>query len=375
MKSLIRLIVFSFFLFAAIACNKQLSKENILFPSDKNATKETAELMSTLSSRIEKGIMLGHQDDLMYENKGHDELGISDVKSVCGDYPAIFGWDVGNIELGTSFNSDSASLSKLKSCINRATKLGGVSALTWFIHNPVAGNESKEMSSNSVVKTILSEKSVRNRFYSYLDNLADFLNDLKNDDGKLIPIIFQPFQEYNIKDKYWWSKNECTANEYKEIWRMTVDYLRNKKNIHHILYSYSIQADSASNVLEDYYPGNDYVDIIGVGLNFIQENDPTGKIYMQALNRNLEVITQFANKNKKIPALTNTGQEGIKIPNYFSNYLFPVVSRYKLSYIMFGENSRTDEKHYFIPIPGHPASEDFEVFSKNPQILTCSKVI
>lgn len=374
MKSLIKPIVFSFLLFAIIACSKQLNKENNLFPSDKNATEQTVQLMSTLNSRIEKGIMLGHQDDLAYGNKWYDEPGRSDVKAVCGDYPAAFGWDIGDIELGASFNSDSISFTKLKSYINQVNELGGVSTLTWFAHNPVTGGEYTDLSTDLIVKSVLTNQDAQNRFFSYLDNLADFFNNLKDENGKLIPVIFQPFQEYNVRDKYWWSKDKCSANEYKEIWKMTVDYLRNKKNIHHLLYSYSVHADSISNAAEDYYPGNDYVDIIGVSLNFIQENDPTGKIYMQTLNRNLDVTGRFAEKNKKISALTSTGQEGIKVPDYFSNYLLPIVSQYKLSYIMFGKNSWTDEKHYFIPVPGHPASEDFELFSKNPRILTCSKI-
>ncbi|MDP4239067.1 MAG: glycosyl hydrolase [Bacteroidota bacterium] len=358
-----------------LSCNSQKKQNEQSFsPSDPKATKETVEFFSTLEMRIDKGIMLGHQDDLAYGNKWYGESGRSDVKSVCGDYPAIFGWNVGNVENGSLYNSDSVSFSKLAYYVKRVNKMGGVSTLTWLVHNPVTGGEYNDYSGNHVVKEILSGNSSHEKYLQYLDGLANFLNSLKDEKGRLIPVIFQPFHEHNISGKYWWNTNQCTAEEFKKMWIMTVDYLRNKKDVHHILYAYSIHADTSSTAFADYYPGNNYVDLIGVSLNLVQESDPSGKIYMQTLNRNLAVICQFAEKNKKISAVTDTGLEGVKISNYFSNYVYPIISQYKLSYIMFGRNAWDDENHYYIPIPGHPASEDFNGFSKSPKILTCSKI-
>ncbi len=357
-----------------IACNTHKKQdENSFSPSDKKATQKTVELFSALSLRMEKGIMLGHQDDLAYGNKWYGEPDRSDVKSVCGDYPAVFGWNIGNIEIDLKYNTDSVSFSKLRFYIKQANKLGGMSTLCWSPKNPTV-NESEVNSVGNSVGEILHNKSPHEKYLLYLEKLSNFLNTLKDDEGNFITIIFQPFNEYNLPGKYWWSKNQCSATEFKEIWILTVDYLQKKKNIHHILYSYSIYADNTTNSFADYYPGNNYIDLIGVSLTLNQENDPSGKIYMKTLNNKLSIITQFAENNHKIAALTNTGMEGIKIPDYFSNYLYPIISQYKLAYVMFGRNSYNDEKHYFIPIPGHPASEDFDKFSKNPRILTCSKV-
>ena len=373
MKTLFRHIFVLVCLCNFIACNTHKKQDEKSFsPSDKKATQKTVELFSTLGSRMEKGIMLGHQDDLAYGNKWYGEAGRSDVKAVCGDYPAIFGWDMGNIEISSIYNTDSISFDKLDSYIKEVDKLGGISTLNWAVHNP--SSEENSPIRENLVKRILTEKSFKNRYISYLDKLANFLINLKDSDGNQIPVVFQPFNEYNICGKNWWSKDKCTALEFKEMWIFTVEYLQNTKNIHHLIYSFSVQADLNSNDFINYYPGNKYVDIIGVGLNFNQEKDATGKIYMQTLNKSLANITQFASTNNKIAALTKTGMEGIKLPDYFSNYLYPIITQYKLSYIMFGKNSCSDENHYFIPIPGHPASDDFEHFSRSPKILTCSKI-
>jgi len=347
--------------------------DNSVLPSDKKATTETVELFSTLNTLIGKGIMLGHQDDLAYGNKWYGDPGRSDVKSVCGDYPAVFGWNIGNIETNSAYNTDSISFAKLRRYIKTVNKIKGISVLTWTAQNPVMNPVGDELNSHSV-RSIFQDKIVREKYVGYLDKTAEFFNSLKDNKGNLIPIVFQPFNEHNTYGKYWWSADKCTSSEYKKLWVFTIDYLRNTKNIHHVLYLYSIQADTTVSSFTDSYPGNNYVDLVGVSLNLNQDVDPTGKIYVKTLNKNLSIITQFAENNHKIATLANTGMEGIKLPDYFSNYLYPIVSQYKLSYIMFGKNSWNDENHYFIPIPGHPASDDFESFSKNPRILTCSKI-
>jgi len=361
-------------LFGLLACTpSKKENDNSFLPSDKKATNETVELFSTLNTRMEKGIMLGHQDDLAYGNKWFGEPGRSDVKSVCGDYPAVFGWNIGNVETDGSYNPDSISFLKLKSYIKLVNKIKGISILTWTSHNPALNNSGSQVD-RRFVSMILQNKTVRDKYVVYLDKIANFFISLKDNSGNYIPVVFQPFDEYNISGKYWWSNDQCSLKEYKELWAFTINYLRNTKNIHHVLYLYSIQADTTISTFADSYPGNNYVDLVGVSLNLIQDVDPTGKIYVKTLNKNLAIITQFAESNNKIATLTNTGMEGIKLPDYFSNYLYPIVSQYKISYIMFGENAWDDENHYFIPIPGHPASEDFEAFSKNPRILTCKKI-
>lgn len=366
-----KFILYSLVLFCVWSCNSSKTETKLSFPSDKNATSATAELYSGLKTKLELGIMLGHQDDLAYGNKWYGEPGRSDVKSVCGDYPAVFGWNVGNVEMGGKLNSDSVSFTDIRAYIKQVQKMGGISTLNWNVRNPVSDNT---VGNSNTVTLILSDKTIQKQYVAYLDYLAAFLNTLKNEEGNLIPIILQPFQDYNIPGKYWWNVQLCSPDDFRNLWAFTVNYLQEKKNIHHVLYAYSFFANQATDALNSYYPGNKYVDIVGVSYNFLQDNDPEGAVYKQTLSKNLAAIVQFAEKNHKIAALTNTGMEGIKIPNYFSKYVYPVISHYKLSYIMFGRNSWNDENKYFIPVPGHPASDDFNIFAKSPKILTCSKI-
>ncbi|MBR5063691.1 MAG: beta-mannosidase, partial [Bacteroidales bacterium] len=71
------------------------------------------QLVHRLFSYAEKGqIAYGHQDDLCYGHSWvvtdweNDPLERSDVMAVTGKYPAIVGFDLGGIELGSEQNLD-----------------------------------------------------------------------------------------------------------------------------------------------------------------------------------------------------------------------------------------------------------------------------
>src|SRR5690348_14688346 len=80
-------------------------------PIDKKATKETVNLYRNLRLSLNKGILFGHQDDLAYglnadSSRWQAEPGRSDIKAVTGDYPAVYGWELGGIEQGHQSNLD-----------------------------------------------------------------------------------------------------------------------------------------------------------------------------------------------------------------------------------------------------------------------------
>ena len=67
----------------------------------KNAEPEKTsaqQLLERIETLRQKGIMYGHQDDPMYGLTWEYDKDSSDVKNVCGDYPAIMGFDLGGIE-------------------------------------------------------------------------------------------------------------------------------------------------------------------------------------------------------------------------------------------------------------------------------------
>lgn len=59
------------------------------------------QLLERLKKLQKRGVMMGHQDDPFYGTTWKWDYGKSDVKAVCGQYPAVMGFELGKIELGS----------------------------------------------------------------------------------------------------------------------------------------------------------------------------------------------------------------------------------------------------------------------------------
>lgn len=107
--------------------------------SDNKATTETKNLFQNLNKLKEKGFLFGHQDDLAYGVNWKYEDGRSDVKDVTGDYPAIYGWDLGGLENDSENNLDGVPFKKMKQYIKDVYDRGGVNTISWHQNNPLTG--------------------------------------------------------------------------------------------------------------------------------------------------------------------------------------------------------------------------------------------
>ena len=225
--------------------------------------------------------------------------GAPDVKSVCGDYPAVFGWDIGDIEKGNLANCDSIPFTTLANYVRKVEQWGGISVFTWHASNPVTGKPPviavHKTRSNRLSKMIRFKK----KFLASLDKVAQFLGNLKDEAGEPIPVIFQPFHGHDSDTALWWSTTQCSASDFKNLWKLTVNYLQNEKSVHNLLYAYSVYSNDPADILPAYYPGNDFVDIIGINSHLLQGDGCSGREFIQELNEGIAFVTQFAAKNKK----------------------------------------------------------------------------
>jgi Glycosyl hydrolase family 26 len=218
-----------------------LFAHNILFaqefPSDKNATKETVNLCRNLKKLLNKGIMFGHQDDLAYGVGWKYEQGRSDIKDVTGDYPAVYGWELGRIELDNSVNLDSVPFGKMKQFIHDGYERGGVITISWHLNNPLTGKTAWDPAPGTVA-SVLPGGEKHDLYKNWLDKIAAFMLNLKGINGENIPVIFRPFHELN-GSWFWWGGKNCTPDELKQLYRFTETYLRDVKNVHNLLYAYN----------------------------------------------------------------------------------------------------------------------------------------
>lgn len=340
----------------------QLSCFGQNMPIDKNATKKTTALYLNLQAISGEGVLFGHQDDLAYGVAWKNQKDRSDVKDVCGSYPALYGWDVSG--LGKPVNIDSVNFDNMKSWIKEAFRRGGVNTISWHMDNPETGGNSWD--NTPAVASILPGGEKHEFYKQRLDMFASFLGELKAGFGTKIPIIFRPFHEHT-GGWFWWGKGNCTAEEYKALWQFTVRYLRDEKNIHQLLYSYSTdQFDSKEQYLE-FYPGDDYVDIIAFDdYHSIKNVDEREK-----LNFRLRSVVEMAQSKNKVAAFSETGLETIPIDDWFTRILLDGIKSdeigKRIAYVMVWRNGRPD--HFYAPYPGHPSTPDFIKFRKDPYTL------
>lgn len=354
------------------SCKQESANTTMLQPIDKTATEETVRLYNFLFDSMNKGILLGHQDALAYGHSWYKEDGRSDVKDITGDYPAVVGWELGHLEIGAEYNLDSVYFSDMKRYIKETYDRGGITTVSWHGDNIVTGNTAWDCEQDSVVRSILPTGSNHIKYLTWLDRLADFFLDLKDDEENLIPVVFRMYHEHTGA-WFWWGSKQCTSEEYKQLWVMTVEYLRDKKSVHNLVYCYS---PSETSSLEEYlerYPGDEYVDILAYDCYvFGYGEDPEAlDKYKSAMKRNLDIVTQYAEKSGKIPTIGETGMESVRYSTYFSEIVYPIISKYNIAWILFWRNAWESDKpqHFYLPFTGHPATDDFKKFVEYPNIL------
>lgn len=337
-------------------------------PSDPNATAETRALYRNMYRLRDKGVMFAQQDTLAYGMGWRGGTFDSDVYRVSGQFPAVFGWDLGHLELGDPLNIDDVPFDHMKAWIQEVYRRNGVNTISWHATHPVEGSS---WTIERVVDRLLPDGDLHGQYRLWLDRIAAFLGDLKGDNGEAIPVIFRPFHEEN-KHWFWWGKATCKPEEFVALWRFTIDYLRGEKGLHNLLICYSPNYPIRSH--RDYlfrYPGDAYVDILGYdNYTFLYTVDR----YATEMITAGRVVVELAREKTKIAAIAETGYDQIPDPTWYTQRLLKSITAdektRELSWVLVWRNGRPD--HYYVPYPGHSAEADFKAFADDPFTLFLS---
>ncbi|WP_281612937.1 glycosyl hydrolase [Flammeovirga sp. SubArs3] len=350
----------------SVSCNPK--------PPQNISSTPASQLIDRLEALKDEGILFGHQDDLAYGVNWIGEDGRSDVKDVIGDYPALYGWDIGQID--SLKNLDNVPFNKIREYIISSHERQGVSTISWHTFS-TEGRDSWDTSDKQTVKEILPNGKNHNDFNKKLDKVANFLLSLKDKNGHHIPVILRPWHEMN-GEWFWWGMGNCTDDEYIALFRYTVDYLRTRKKVDNVIICFSPDRNFTNE--KEYlqrYPGDDYVDILGIDNYYDFKEESRIQLAQQKLN----VVATLAAKKKMLYAFSETGLETVRDYQWFSKTLLPVLEEANkiqpMSYVMVWRNAnkkKEKKNHFFVPFKGHPSSEDFIEFSNNKLILTNKEI-
>ena len=345
---------------------------------------QSEQLAERLQALQQKGYMMGHQDDPMYgvtwpgTYAGDSaETGRSDVLATVGDYPAVMGFDLGGIEMGDSKNLDSVPFTRIHDELIAHHERGGIVTLSWHPRNPLTGGEQGgtfpqgsawDVTDSTVVKSILEGGSQHEKFQTWMMRVGDFIATLKTEDGHPVPIIFRPWHENN-GSWFWWGQKLCTDEEFRGLWNMLQDYLREERAFSNLLWSYSPNLDGGwtEERFMQRYPGNDRVTLIGEdAYQWGTEDD-----FKKALTADLTFLSDFTKRNGKLIAMTECGLKNMPDSTWWTRVLKPIMDQYPISYFLLWRNYKEE---YFGPSPELPCAADFKQLYESKNVLFLKEV-
>ena len=352
---------------------------------DTQATAETQALYRNLAKLRSTHVLFGHEDSLAYGVNWEGDEDRSDIRDVTGANPALYGWELGGLELGQEANLDKVNFAKMQQWIKAGYSRGGVITISWHMYSPVSGGNSWDKT--PTVHELIPGGAKHEVLKQYLDSFVTFNAGLVVTDaaGKQtqIPVIFRPWHEHN-GDWFWWGKGNASEADYIALWQFTVKYLRDEKGLRNLIYAYSPDRSriDLATFDEGYfygYPGDEYVDIIGLD-NYWDvghaSNTASAEEQKAALTTSLKHIAQIARAKNKIAALTETGNNLLKIDNFWTERLLAAITAdadaSEIAYVMVWRNANTAREgteQFYAPYPGQATAEDFKRFYQSETVL------
>ena len=355
------------FLIMIFGCKPGPEKTYPISLSDPDASQMAKVLFNNLYELSTDHVLLGHQDALAYGMGWKGEEFRTDINDVLGDHPAVFGWDLGH--MGDEQNIDGVPFKDMQKWAIAVYEKGGVNTYSWHMRNYAIAGTSWDK--DSCVEACLPGGEVHELYLERLDQAAEFFSALRTENGDLIPVIFRPFHEMT-GGWFWWGHGNCSAEQYKELFRFTIDYLRKEKGLRQLIIAYSSDRFKTTEEYMESYPGDDYVDVMAFddyhGLAS-KERTP-GTIHM------LEIIDSLSTQHQKLMAISETGLETIPNDKWFTDVVLHTLnaneSTKKAAWILFWRNGRPD--HFYAPHPGHPVVPDFIEFMNHDLMLSLSEL-
>ncbi|MBK5284677.1 MAG: T9SS type A sorting domain-containing protein [Bacteroidia bacterium] len=146
---------------------------------------------------------------------------------------------------------------------------GGLVCVMVSLKNPWNGGNSNNLNNAANLLDVITPGNPANtQFVKDLDSVALGLQQLQ-DSG--VTVIFRPFHEQN-GGWFWWGLRQTapvvpTAVDFATVWQYTFNYFTATKQLHNIIWMFSPSVVETGNSFAPelyYYPGNNYVDIIGL---------------------------------------------------------------------------------------------------------------
>ena len=240
---------------------------------------------------IEEARILLHYFDTIYQKKMLGAIRLpsqaAKIQQLTGEYPAMVeedltGWHK-TAWSATYTNRVQEHIDNMKEIWRDKKAIPG---MCWHWGNPLTGGgtytASKVKLTAEQFSNIVTEGTDEyNKMMEDLRKHADYLQQLTDED---IPLIWRPLHEID-GGWFWWTDQNKPENTAK-LWRIMYNYLVKEREMHNLIWVYSAGVGNPTKkdleYRKSFYPGDEYVDMVGIDLYGFDFRDTGVKEYWNA---------------------------------------------------------------------------------------------
>ena len=222
-------------------------------PANPNANDDVKKVLKFLYDIKGKGILTGQ------ENLATDVMKwTNQVVDITGRYPGL---------LGEDFSYGDSAFAKRQKIVNTALDYwnkGGLVTISWHQVNPTRWNGSihegpftdtqVSMSQSQFNQLFIPESELLVKYLAHIDTIAQYLKKLESAG---VVVLWRPFHEMN-GGWFWWGRK----NNFTDLWRGMYNRFTYYHNLNNLIWVWG--PNIGQDAFENYYPGDEYVDIVGL---------------------------------------------------------------------------------------------------------------
>jgi beta-mannanase len=180
------------------------------------------------------------------ENDDHVSEEQAYIESVTGSRPALRGFDVADYIVDP-----------IEEAIDSWSEEGQLVTMSWHLGGPpLDDSDFEHCSAETDVEACLTEGTEEHRILTdKLERMADRLSALEEAG---VPVFWRPYHEMD-GEWFWWSDDGPGA--FCELWEQMFDYFVDERELDNLIWVWSASHEFAT---DDWYPGDEYVDVTGV---------------------------------------------------------------------------------------------------------------
>ena len=222
-------------------------------PVTPNPSPEAQSLLAYFSDIYGKKILSGQQDGWRGTNEGSFELNY--IKTATGKLPVLLGLDLSPYTRVRTSPGARKQHDLVKHAIDWYSNRNGIVSLCWHWSAPLGDRAIYTKDTRFDLRQAMIEGTPEHA--AILRDLDDIAEELKLLQSAHVPVLWRPLHEANGR-WFWWGAQG--PEPFKKLWRLMFERFTVHHKLNNLIWVFS---PGAAIDLADWYPGDEYVDIVG----------------------------------------------------------------------------------------------------------------